>query len=174
LNGEVKGTSKKMGSGRYEVTDTTDGKTGSETHWTFENNGSKVTQELLNKNGLSVSSVYEYEGDRLLSEARTVYGRSKISYHYSDKGFLDSVVSYVENDTAAGKVMKFINNEYGDPVFLIEIQNGNTTYSRRIKYRYDEKGNWTRRLVHETGLPDNYLRVSKNPEYTLTIRRIIY
>jgi hypothetical protein len=176
MNGKLieveQGVSQKKAKGVYEVTELEDGKpTGKIRKYTFSDGGSRVMDQKFDNGVSKFTSDFTYEGDRLLSEVRNVDWISRHNYYYSEKGFLDSIVVQGNNEK---RVHSFINNEYGDAVYKQETKNGELLYATWLHYRYDEKGNWIRRIVRQTGQGIAAYQHGKNPEYLLAVREIKY
>lgn len=113
----------------------------------FENDGNLVKVE--GRNGDSVITRIEniFAGDTLLAwRSYQSYGISLDSYYYSRKGFLDSMVTKINDSVSTRHI--FINNEYGDPVYKLMTNYGVVVEMERFVYRYDEKGNWIRKLTY--------------------------
>ena len=131
-----------------------------------------------------------YKADKLLLRSKRYYKKGLIyraetfrkddltisQSYYSDMGVQDSIVRR-SNDEVVGKTV-FINNERGDPVFLEETNRGEVVSRLWMKYLYDEKGNWYRKLEKiESFIPSKYQlkkEGEKFPGYTLVIRAIKY
>lgn len=140
--------SQHIGPGKFRRTSTFQGKPQfGTTIVSFENNGNLVTVEGLKGDSVNSRTERIFAGDTLL--AWRIYqptGISVDSYYYSRKGFLDSMVTKVNNNVSTKYV--FANNDQGDPVYKLVTYYGIVTEMERFVYRYDEKGNWIRRVSY--------------------------
>jgi hypothetical protein len=155
---------------------------GGRLHWKKEVAGSGYTFDSTlvwyEENKEVRSEIWSFELDRL-----TTYMR-----YYSPKGFLDSVVSKEADlkDKVPGPWQRvtrttYINNEYGDPVYEIynysEVNGDTRTDTKRMKYEYDAKGNWIKRMLVYTEWIIGEGIAWKDPKklgYELTTREITY
>jgi hypothetical protein len=140
----------------------------------FSNGPDEVIIDQYKYKSVYMRSIYEYDDGKLMREFRKVDDSSSFFYHYSVKGVLDSIViNWAQGNSR--RVLRYKNNEQGDPVLIYEIVNGDIVYTRYIQYRYDDKGNWIRRVARETGGGlAKYQPEGPNPEYRLTVRTIKY
>ena len=150
----------------------------------YLNGGGLLVEEYLkdttdNSDVLLTSRKY-YSSDKL-TKAELLHKDGSISteqYYYSDKGLLDSVVRVTERWGLKNRDKRVYQyNEQGDYNFFAEISGvGDTTALATVKYVYDNKGNWIRKLVDEEGWYDGKPVVNKMLEkkYCLLSREIKY
>ena len=134
------------------------------------------------------STIRWYKGDRMIYGEIWEQGsvnRSRSDYYYSSAGYLDSSTTFpVVVDTAEKRNLFYsktfyVNNKYGDPVSIFESygfsKDRETRRVKRMKYVYDEKGNWIKRmLVYDLADFPESMKKKKHPGYELTIREIKY
>ena len=143
---------------------------------TFLDNGNTIKKERFSGDTILGSAVIQYTNDKLIrsDELKDKTMSSQI-YYYSQKDFLDSLVTKT-NNVSTGKSI-FINNDFGDPIYYEEYDNASEIVEKRwMKYKYDEKGNWVRQLfksegekVPKIGFPEN-----RFPGFSLIVREIKY
>lgn len=150
----------------------------------YLNGGGLVVEEYLkdstdNSDVLITSSKY-YNSDKV-TKAELLHKDGSIDteqYYYSDSGLLDSVVRVSERWGLKNRDKRVYQyNEQGDYNFYAEISGvGDTTALATVKYLYDNKGNWIRKLVDEEGWYDGKPVVNKmlKKKYRLLIREIKY
>lgn len=167
---ETRRVAEKIGKGKYKVTTIKDSINTYENIETYSDNGETISVECWQNGQQLWTTTNKYEKSLLLSSKKSSRGEDReMIYHYSPKGFLDSVITIGENKSSTTQVN--INNEYGDP---LEVKDGDRLY--RFRYEYDAKGNWVKRLMFDShpminlDSPDG----SKFKNYSLTIRDIKY
>jgi hypothetical protein len=141
----------------------------------FSPDGQTVKEERWESDKPVESSTRFYTKNKLMRE-QTIRqkNRSEEIYYYSNKGFLDSIIVF-DNDQLSGSKV-YINNEHGDAVLYIKTGKNGIEEKRRMKYQYDKQGNWIRKLEYiEIGdhitiaVPDQKFR-----GYSMAVREIKY
>lgn len=159
--------STKEGPGKYkEVSTRGDSTEKNYTIFYYENDGNIVRWERWLDGKLRYTIQSEYSNGKLMSQSYyTPVSQDVVyEYHYSRKGFLDSVIAKSGN-RAVGRKM-FINNDHGDPVYYEKTENGKLFDRQTISYRYDDKSNWIRRIIYfDPSASDN--DQTNNPTYNL-------
>jgi hypothetical protein len=140
----------------------------------FSANGRTVKDETWVNEELIGTITSHHTGERLTKEEKLQEGESsEETYYYSVKGFLDSIVSFDSGKPSGSKI--FVNNEQGDVVVFIQRGEKGIEEKRRMRYQYDEKGNWIKQLEYiEIGHLNRPRPDPKFPGYSLTIREIKY
>ena len=113
-----------------------------------------------------------YRNNRVVKEEFSdSYGRSGRLYHRDAKDNLDSISfsNPIEKEI-------FVNNAQGDPVLHYHTIGTDTVQSERMRYLYDARGNWTRRIIWKKNLepPIALLTNPSFPHYILTVRSFRY
>jgi hypothetical protein len=160
--------SEKMGDNKYRVTSGNKNVMSYDKIETYSDDGDLLGVEYW-KNGRQFGSVsYEYKNDRL-EYAKKIREKDTIEnvYYYSAKGFVDSIAANKRGVRQEVKV--YVNNAQGDPV---EVREGG--YTARLRYEYDSKNNWVKRLVYDPTPSIVKDTSSKFPDYSLFIREIKY
>jgi hypothetical protein len=165
---------KKIGENKYKATQFREGPYEQYYIESFSPDGQTVTQEIWINNKLELSLTRHYEKDKLVKqEIREEKKISSGELFYSDKGFLDSILVFDE-DKPNGKSV-FINNEQGDAVLYIKYGKNGIEQKLRMKYEYDEKGNWIKQMQYtELGERINSVPSAQFPGYKLVVREIKY
>lgn len=84
-------------------------------------------------------------------------------YYYSQDGYLDKVVgSYPEYPT----LVDYEYNEKGLPSQVVYWRNGRETAKQDIKYMYDDRGNWVKKLISYIGDAEGIYGESGTAAYT--------
>lgn len=143
----------------------------------FENKGERVIRERWRNDALIDKIIEMHSDGKILS--LTLYDPGgmvgKKQYYYSAKGLLDSVV-----DNRIGIITErevFINNKQGDPVFYEKNVHGKLRARETYDYRYDDKGNWIRKLVYKDPVGESFLIkdvIDSFPNLSLIVREIKY
>ncbi len=128
---------------------------------TISSGGQEIKKETWKGDSLTETEVSTYRNDKLLRSETMTDHVYCVDYYYSEKGFLDSIVSYT-NNTQVGRT-EFINNEQGDPIEYICIDGGNVIQKARLSYEYDKVGNWIKCVF-----------MSQQPYHTMAKREIKY
>jgi len=175
-----KSASAKIGRNKFEITDYYKDTVVMTKAITFDEERRWVKEERWKKGTLLNTVTSYYYDDKL--KRREINKKEGIEsediYYYSDKGFLDSISFYFEGKRV-GQYL-FINNEHGDPVYFEEtnINKNYKTDKAWMKYQYDNRGNWIKKIVLSTREQHKYSyygqAVQKYPEYELTVREIKY
>jgi len=126
---------------------------------------------------IPAGTTIKYYADENLMKEVTISQKSKseIKYYYSDKGCLDSVV-YFNDDRLSGRAV-YENNEHGDAVLYVKTDQGSIEKKLRMKYQYDEKGNWIKQLTFtevDNSVLKRAIQGQKFPGYALCVREINY
>lgn len=143
----------------------------------FENGGDIVSREAWRSDTMVNKVIEKYVDGKIHSIVNNDRGmlQQSIRYYYSSKGILDSSV-----ESMGGVAMRrelFINNEQGDPIIHEKWRDGNLDTRQRFVYRYDDKGNWIRKLEYADKQNPMYNMDGpdvKFPGYSLTVRQITY
>jgi len=136
--------------------------------------GDTIVEEDWVNDKLSETTTRHYAKNKLRSEEINRKDSKIIErYYYSDRGYLDSVISFVDNMRSGSRVYQ--NNQYGDAVLYTETNTDSIRLRLHIKYQYDAKGNWKRQLTYvELGNLPGSVPDPRFPHYTLTVREIKY
>ena len=168
--------SKKIASGKYEERNFKGQNLNYIQYTTFLDKGNTVKTEKYRENKFIASKISYYKNDKLMRvDEMNKDDSSSEFYYYSSLGFLDSLVIRFKGN--AIRKIDFINNKFGDPVYY---QDGNDSGEIQemcwIKYKYDEKGNWIRKLSRKESKisPNVIIENNKFPNYSLTVRDIKY
>ena len=136
----------------------------------------KITRERYFNDTLSFTVNEFYEKGRLKKITQNEEsGFSENLFYYARNGFLDSEASFV-NKIPLTKYT-YVNNEYGDPVYYERSGSNGVEQRRWMKYQYDDKGNWIKKIEKsedkwtDLGIVDT---LQKFPGYHLTVREIKY
>lgn len=166
--------SKKIGPGKYQSDKFDNGKIYLSDIFSISEHGKKiVTERWKDKKFLHTTTEYFNNAgqfERIIQNSEFI---TEYRFYYSDQGFLDSLITTLA-DTRSKSF--FINNEYGDPVYL-EKSEGSVVEERRWwKYEYDSMHNWIRRIGREETdrQPSLFGDKEKYPQYSLVTRSIKY
>ena len=168
--------SKKIGEGKYKRDNYNSDQLRYSEIWTFTDDGQKITRERYFNDTLSFTVNEFYEKGRLKKITQNEEsGFSENLFYYARNGFLDSEASFV-NKIPLTKYT-YVNNEYGDPVYYERSGSNGVEQRRWMKYQYDDKGNWIKKIEKsedkwtDLGIVDT---LQKFPGYHLTVREIKY
>jgi hypothetical protein len=170
---DLKVVSEKIDTLKYKETRLKNGMEHYSSIITVSEPGRVVKQEKMDQNTVSATIISYFNEGRIIKEDRSTEQKKSIKlYHYSSKWELDSTIQVADGERTK---MIFHNNEKGDPVNIETTINGKLVEVQRMKYEYDKRGNWTRRLSFRRGGSVYFSRSDiKFPEYELTVRKIKY
>jgi hypothetical protein len=158
--------------GKFRATNTSDSSDKKATYYSYKKNGDQVIIEQQFEDRQQ-AQIDVYDGQRPLTRTIQVTNNSISStavtqyYYGKDKG-LDSIIEKSEN---ASRII-FTRNKQGDPITELVIDSKNDTIRYlAYTYRYDDKGNWVRRVEEDHSPVSPY---SLHQKYSLIIRRIAY
>lgn len=94
---------------------------------------------------------YWYNGQQILKETfvtndEEIFRIIETQYYYDTHNYLDSIVR--RKDKLTDRTV-FKNNKYGNPIYMLETSNKDTSAYKTYKYLYDDKNNWIRRLEED-------------------------
>lgn len=172
-------STEKLSPNRFKIIHFKDSQKRYDEYYTFSNK--RVDLETVVAPERRTFSTYWQQNNRLVKIDRTDGdGQTSDFYFYNSKGHLDSIIYKNKGkspsaDHIIGKEI-FLNNEYGDPIITYSVTNNDTTDLEKNLYQYDSKKNWIRRLNHNPdGRRSKGLVLNKKfPDYTLSVREIIY
>ena len=171
---EIWTTSEQLERNRFKITSYADSNYQRHHIISFSSKQETVKDETWVHGELLGSITSYYSGNRLTKEVSL--GKEKRSeeiYHYSSKGFLDSIVAFDEGKLSGSTA--FVNNEQGDVVVYMRRGKNGIEEKRRMKYQYDEKGNWIKQLEYiEIGHVNTPVPDPKFRGYSMTVREIKY
>ena len=163
----------RIGAGKFKGTHSKNGVYEYHEMVTFLNNGLMVRHDRMNHDTL-VWTVTKFFENGFATREEGGFAKEKFTYryYYSEGGFIDSVVT-IRNGLTSKKI--FTRNEQGDVVKYEETGDGQRAAIRRMKYEYDEKGNWIKQICHEeNGVSGGLFPGQRFSGYSIIVREIKY
>lgn len=144
----------------------------------FLEEADKVVTDIINNRNNTVSQIIRWYKDNkpVKMFMKSYEGEKEQLYHYSPEGFLDSIV--VRSKEGDFEKHVYVNNKFGDPVYYEEWDKAGRTERRWMKYVYDEKNNWIKRISRQEGRMmvnfGHHDDKKKFPNHDLVVREIKY
>ena len=133
---------------------TADGKASFKNSYTYDDSGNEVAKSVYNPDGsLFKKYVYAYDdrGQQIRTDSYNARGDlfDQFIYQYDDKG---NRIVVIRNNTDAYENRKdiYANDNRGNPIEISSyLFNGQLASMERLKYEYDQKGNWIKKTAFD-------------------------